>query len=220
MIRMPHLFQNRRQNFLLPQNLFLQKFPPPLQLFLKHPRPRLPRKRNPRQKRRPLPLRSPFLALQCLCKRSLALRGSFERAPFRPRCRLIRFQSPDQSCSRQFLQRVINLRPRNPRPIPNLPPLQFQIRLIPVHRPFRQQTQQHQIRRSQPQFPFRARPFFLFAAESPRLRRLCGRCLFHFSPDFRFLLQYHHWHFSAGSRGLFACATAAQNVSSTHGSCR
>jgi hypothetical protein len=37
---------------------------------------------------------------------------------------------------------------------------------------------------------------------------------------FLFLLHHHHWHFSASNRGFLACATAAQNVSSTQGSCR
>jgi hypothetical protein len=37
---------------------------------------------------------------------------------------------------------------------------------------------------------------------------------------FLFLLHHHHRHFSASNRGFLACATAAQNVSSTQGSCR
>src|SRR5882724_1058342 len=217
---MPHLFQNGRQNFLLSRNFLLQKLPSPLQLFLKHPRPCLPRKRNPRQKRRPLPLASPLVALESNRQRSLPLRCRFESASLRPSRRFTRLQSPDQSRTCQFFQRVINLRPRNPRPVPDLPPLQLQIRLIPVHRPLRQQTQQHQIRRSQPQFLFQATPFFLFPSGSLRSLRLCVQYLPHFFPVFLFLLQYHHWHCSAGSRGFFACATAAQNTSSTQGSCR
>src|SRR5579872_4839464 len=37
--------------------------------------------------------------------------------------------------------------------------------------------------------------------------------------SFLFLLHHHHWHFSASNRGFLACSTAAQNVSSTQGSC-
>jgi hypothetical protein len=37
---------------------------------------------------------------------------------------------------------------------------------------------------------------------------------------FLFLLHHHHWHFFASNRGFFACATAAQKVSSTQGSWR
>src|SRR5712664_3248064 len=61
---------------------------------------------------------------------------------------------------------------------------------------------------------------FLFAVSSlspESLPPYTGASLF---SRFLFLLQYHHWHCSAGIRGLLACATAAQNTSSTQGSCR
>src|SRR5204862_7720844 len=51
-------------------------------------------------------------------------------------------------------------------------------------------------------------------------RRLCVFLCLHFFPVLRFLLQDHLSHCSAGSRGFFACATAAQKVSSRQGSCR
>src|SRR6516164_8666480 len=38
--------------------------------------------------------------------------------------------------------------------------------------------------------------------------------------EVRLRLQYHHTHCSAGKRGFRAWATAAEKVSSTHGSCR
>src|SRR6266478_9312616 len=128
---------------------------------------------------------------------------------------------------RQFLQRMSDLRKRHVRPISNLPPLQFRTCLIPVHRPLRQQTQQHQVRCRQLHScdPFRTTPRFFrvsqcSAAAPTQSGCLCNARSLHFFPVLRFLLQYHHSHFPAGSLGFFACATAAQKVSSTQGSCR
>jgi len=149
MMRMPDLFQNRPQSLALPLQLRLQKSLPPLELLPKHPRPRQPRQRHPRQKRRPLPLGSPFLSFQRIRRSRPPLRRSFKHAAFRPPRRLPALHSSDKSPLCQFPQRIINLRPRNSRPIPHAPPLQLQIRLIPMHRPLRQQTKQNQIRRSQ-----------------------------------------------------------------------
>src|SRR5207253_6083706 len=99
---------------------------------------------------RPLAPRRPFLPLQSIRKllRSPSRRrihlplGPFRFLPIRRR--------PQHPQPRQFLQRIVNLRPRNPRPVLHLSPHQLRIRLIPMHRPLRQQTQQHQIRRRQP----------------------------------------------------------------------
>jgi len=56
------------------------------------------------------------------------------------------------------------------------------------------------------------------AAEALERQLSCGlRSLrYEARTDFRFLLQYHHWHCSGARRGLRACATPALNVSSTH----
>src|SRR5262249_53076364 len=43
--------------------------------------------------------------------------------------------------------------------------------------------------------------------------------LYRLFSSFLFLLHHHHWHFSAGSRGFLACATAAEKTSSTQMSC-
>ena len=149
MILMPHLTQNRSQRLPLSNNLALEKRRPPLQLQAHACRPRLPGQRQPGQERRPLPLRSPLLPLQSIRQSRPPLRRSLETTSFRSLCRRLRLQRPDQPRPRQFLQRIINLRPRNPRPIPYLSPLQFRVGLIPMHRPLRQQTQKHQIRSSQ-----------------------------------------------------------------------
>src|SRR5258708_2233930 len=125
----------------------------------------------------------------------------------------------NQSRPRQFFQRVVNLGPRNPRPVPDLSPLQFQVRLIPMHRPLREHAEEHQVRRRQRKCPGRAPDFSRFLRIPWRSARLRFFLSLHFFPALRFLLQYHHWHFSTGSRGSLACATAARNVSSTQGSC-
>src|SRR6266566_965644 len=125
----------------------------------------------------------------------------------------------NQSRPRQFFQRVVNLGPRNPRPVPDLSPLQFQVRLIPMHRPLREQAQEHQVRRRQRKSQGRAPDSSLSLCTSHRSPRLGVILSLHLFPFLRFLLQYHHWHFSTGSRGLRARATAARNVSSTQGSC-
>ena len=159
MIRMPHFLQNRSQRFLFAGNFRLQKFLPAPDLLLKDARPRLPRKCDPRQKRRPLPLRRPFLALQSIRQRGSPLRRRCKTAALRPRSGLFGFERANHPSTRQFFQRIVNLRTRNPRPIPNLAPLQFRIRLIPVHRPLRQQAEQNQIRRRQLQFFLRVSNF-------------------------------------------------------------
>src|SRR6266700_2321764 len=125
----------------------------------------------------------------------------------------------NQSRPRQFFQRVVNLRPGYPRPIPNLPPLQLEIGLITMHWPLREQAQEHQVRRRQRKSQGRAPDSSLSLCASQRSPRLCVILSLHFFPVLRSLLHHHHWHCSAGSRGLRACATAARNVSSTQGSC-
>jgi hypothetical protein len=149
MMRMPHFPKNRPQGLLLPLQLRLQKPLPPPQLFPKHARPRQPRQSHPSQKRRPFPFGSPFLSFQRIRRSRPPLRRSFKHAAFRPLCGLPALHRPDKSPLCQFPQRIINLRPRNPRPFPHAPPFQRQIRLLPMHSPLRQQTKQDQIRRSQ-----------------------------------------------------------------------
>jgi hypothetical protein len=156
MVGMPHFLQNRAQRFLFSCQFLLQEFLPPPELLLKHARPRLPRKRHPCQKCGPVPLRRPIFAFECIGKRRPPLRRSFIAAPLRPRSRLVCLQRTNHPGPRQFFERVINLRSRNPRPVPNLAPLQFRICLIPVHRALRQQTQKHQVWRGQPQFLLRS----------------------------------------------------------------
>ena len=146
MVGMPDFLQNRAQRFLLSRHFLLQKFLPPPDLPLKYSWPCLPGEGHPSQKWRPVPLRRPFFAFQSIGQRRAPLRRGFKATPLRP-CRLLAgLQRTNHSCPSQLFQRVVNLRPRNPRPIPYFAPLQFRIRLIPVHRPFRQQTKQHQIR--------------------------------------------------------------------------
>ena len=174
---MPHFLQNRPQRFLLPRQFPVQKFLPPRDLLLENSRPCLPRQRHPRQKRRPLALRRPFLLFQSLAQSVAALRRSLKHAPFRPRRWLIALSRAHKTRRRQFFQRIINLRPRNPRPIPHAPPLQLKVRLVPMHPPLRQQAQQNQIRRSQraPLLLSHPSPFSLFLCV--RLRFFLRLCL-------------------------------------------
>src|ERR1700682_1165061 len=151
MTRMSDFLQNRPQCFFLALQFLPQEFLPPPQLLPKNPRPRQPGQRHPSQKRRPLPLRSPLLAFQRIRGSRTPLRRSRKHAAFRALGRLPALHRPHKSRLRQFSQRIINLRPRNPRPVPHAPPLELQIRLIPMHRPLRQQTKQNQTRRSQHQ---------------------------------------------------------------------
>jgi hypothetical protein len=152
---MPYLLQNRPQHFLLLRNFFFQKLPAPRNLPLHHARPRSPGKRHPSQKGWPIPLRRPILSFESIRQRRFTLLRCLKTATFRPRSGLPRFQRTNHPRPRQFLQRVIDLRPGNPRPIFYLAPHQFCIGLIPMHRSFRQQAQKHQVRRSEPQFLLR-----------------------------------------------------------------
>src|SRR5215472_235274 len=225
-----------------------QEFPSLLQQLPENARPRLPGKRQPNKKGRLLAVRCPFLSLERIGQRLAALLRGFKRRPLRPSLTCLAFRRPNHSDARQFLQRVVHVRPRNRRPVANFPPLQFQVCLVAVHRPLREQAEHYQVRRCQLLLPLRPRPSrnscrqpqsparhggLLREPLSTRLTSIRSMCLcvvfsFHFrsssfafcSCDFLFLLQYHHWHSSAGSRGFRACATAAQKVSSTQGSWR
>src|SRR5580700_4212515 len=156
MIRMPDFFQNGTQHFLFAHQFLFQIVLPPLDLLLKHTRPRLPGKRDPRQKRRTVALRGPFFTFESIGQRRAPFGSRFKAASLRSRSRLTHFERTNHPGPRQFFEGIVNLRPRDPRPISYLAPLQLRVRLIPMHRPLRQQTQQHQIRRGQRQFLSRA----------------------------------------------------------------
>src|SRR5262249_55582830 len=57
--------------------------------------------------------------------------------------------------------------------------------------------------------------FFLVFTQCPQWPLAPSALIFFLFPCFLFSLHHHHWHFSIGNRGFFACATAASNVSST-----
>src|SRR5581483_8383359 len=104
-------------------------------LPIKHSRTRLPGQCDPREKWRPLALQCPLLALECIGKRAASGCGSRKYAPLRPCGGFVRSCALDEPEPRQLLQGVVHLRTRNPRPVPYLTPLQFQVRLVAVHRP-------------------------------------------------------------------------------------
>ena len=143
---MPNLGAHRPQRSLFALQLLRQKFLPLAQLPIKYSRASLPRQGDPCEKRRPLSLIRPFLALQRICQRRTARGRCAKHTALRSGHRLIAVSTSDQPKPCQFLQRVIHLRTRDTRPVAYLPPLQFQVRLIPMHRAFRQQAEQHQVR--------------------------------------------------------------------------
>src|SRR6266700_6428025 len=89
----------------------------------------------------------------------------------------------NQSRPRQFFQRVVNLRPGYPRPIPNLPPLQLEIGLITMHWPLREQAQEHQVRRRQRKSQGRAPDSSLSLCASQRSPCLCVILSLHLFPS-------------------------------------
>src|SRR5258708_2849603 len=146
---MSHFFSNRAQRGLLQSQFLLKERLPASNLPRKHRRPRLPGERDPGEKRRPLALRSPFLALQCIGERRAPLGCSRKGASFGADYRLLALGRSDQSEPRQFLERIVHLRPRNAGPMANLAAFQLLIRFVAVHGSLGQETQQDQIRRGQ-----------------------------------------------------------------------
>src|ERR1051326_536644 len=130
MMRMANLFENGRERCLFSFHLTLKKASPIPQLPRKNSGTSLPRQGRPREEWRFFTLCGPVFTLQRVRQsgdtgprygKNLALR------PLRPL--LVRgFAQEPQP--RQFLQGVIYLGPRNPRPILHLTPRQFRIRLI------------------------------------------------------------------------------------------
>lgn len=146
MIPVPNFPANRTQRHQFSGQLRLQKFPPPFQLPSRNSRARLPGKRQPSKKSRPVALHRPIVAFECSRQRCSPLRGSAEHSPVRPSRWLIFVRRRNHSRARQLLNRVVHLRPRNPHPIAPLPAFEFRVGLIPVHRPLSEQAQEHQIR--------------------------------------------------------------------------
>ena len=143
---MAHLGIDRMQSGPFSLQFLEQELPPFLQLFPENAGPRLPGQRQPGEKSGTVALRRPRLSFERIGQRFPPLVRCFERVAFRARRRLIGLQPPQQSRARQLLERVVHLRLGNGCPIANLPPFEFRVRLIPVHRPLRQQAQQHQVR--------------------------------------------------------------------------
>src|SRR5438045_3466665 len=142
---MAGLVANALKRRLFPRQLLLQKILSPAQLLLENPRSSLPRQSKPGEKRRPVALRSPLLALQSIRQRSAPARGCREDAPLWSRHRRIVVSRTNQADLRQLFERVVHLGTGNSCPIPYLPPLQFQVGLVAVHRTLRQKAEQHQV---------------------------------------------------------------------------
>src|SRR5579864_39462 len=149
MIAVANLLPDRTQCFYFTLHFFFQELLPPPQLLFEDSGPRLPGQRHPREKGRPLPLRRPFLAVERSRQSAAPLRGGRENAALRPGRRIRVLGSANQALPLQLLQRIVDLRTRNARPVPHLPPLQFQVCLVPVHGTLSEQAQQNQVRRGQ-----------------------------------------------------------------------
>src|SRR6266568_3410869 len=147
--RMADLFHDGPQRFPFPRHLFLQKLPPALQLLRENARPRQPRKRNPRQEGRTLPLHRPMLSFQRTRKRRAAFRRRRVHLPIGPRRGRIALCRADEPATRQLFERVVHLRPRNASPVAHLAPLELRVRLVSMHRTLREQAEQHEVRRRQ-----------------------------------------------------------------------
>src|SRR5271155_5675713 len=72
---------------------------------------------------------------------SLFRLGSSQNSPLRTFRRLCILCQPCVTKLREFIERVVHLQPGHIRPIPDLPPLQFCVRLVTMHGPLRQQTE-------------------------------------------------------------------------------
>ena len=144
-----HLFSNRAQCRLFASQLVLQEFPTPSNCRWKMPGRACQESaiqvrnggrsrcvvQSSAPKRRPSALR-PLAAVTKTRRSGPAWGASLSASRINPR-------------PSQFFQRIINLWPRDARPIPHLPALQLHIRLVSMHRAFSQQTQQYQVRSRQ-----------------------------------------------------------------------
>src|SRR5262245_15833934 len=199
---MAHLGKHAAQRIAFPCELPPQEFLPAAQLLPKDSTARLPGQRQPREKRGPFALDAPVLAFQGIgqCRQAfLCRREALLFWAARSVCAFYLSQQPEP---REFFERVIDLRPRNGCPVANFAAFQFTIRLIAVHGQLGEQAQQDQIGGS------KVAALSCFQLETPLRDRAE-------SAFFRFLLHHHHWHCSAGRRGLPAWATAEWRVSNT-----
>ena len=106
----------------------------------------LPGKSYPSEEWRPIALCCPVFAFECVAESVSAFGGGLENAAVGAGSGIFGFAGANQSDGRQLFERVVNLRARDCRPFANVPPLQFEIDLIAVHRALGDQTEDYEIR--------------------------------------------------------------------------
>ena len=87
----------------------------------------------------------PVRALQSVGERGATARRGFEDAALRATRALLRFGRSDDAEAREFVERIVNLRPRNSRPVANLPEFKQRVGLLAVHGSFGEKAEQDQI---------------------------------------------------------------------------
>src|SRR5208283_1660728 len=104
-----------------------------------------PGESDPGEKRWSLTVRRPLLTLQRIAQGRAPFGGRMEDAAFRTPRRQLNFGCANQPELRQLLERVIHLWPRNARPLAYLTTFQLCIGLVAVHRPLREQAEEHKV---------------------------------------------------------------------------
>src|SRR5258708_5919479 len=188
MMWMADLLQNGTQCLLLASQLLVDEPAATLKLLFENPGAREPGKRDPSGKSWTVPAGGPVVALQSIGRRHAAARRGLEDGALRSGSRLAALRFANEAGSHKLFQRIVDLRPRNRRPIPDAAPLQLQIGFVTVHGALRQKAEQHEVRTGQcclllaSHNYFVSIPLWTFAAKR-----------------FRSRLHYHHCHPSTRS---------------------
>ena len=130
----PDFRANRLEHFFLASQLPFEKFLAALDLPGENAGTGLPGKRHPREKWRTFAGSYPIAAFQSIReRRNSALRG-LKNTPLRTFGGIGASAWANESRTRELLDGIVDLWPRDARPVANLAPFQFGIGLIAVHR--------------------------------------------------------------------------------------
>lgn len=152
-IRMADLLPDIAQRCFLAREFRLQKFSSAVKLPVKYPRVCLPGKRDPGEKERAIALPGPFFTFEGAGEGSASFRSCSKHAAFGTGGRSTAFSGTNQLQPRELLDGVVDLRPRNTRPVADLTAFKLEISLVAVHGPFGEQAQQNKIRRREREAP-------------------------------------------------------------------
>ncbi len=128
-----------------------------------------------------IPLCGPVSALECFGRCGAAGGGGLKDGALRTGGRFAVARFANEAGGGKLLQRIVNLRPRNGRPIANVAPLHLQVGFVAMHGALSQKTEEHKIRNGQ---------YCLFLRSHRYLASgvLCAL----FCERLRSRLQYHH----------------------------